>query len=99
MMERRVGSSNSYISVRWIHANPDEPVVLVSELSAARMEMRRIEYWKDGRVGIASRESSTQGTILRQAPVPELAEINADRQFVGEAISEAEFNAQWQVYT
>jgi hypothetical protein len=95
---RRVTAINSYISVRWIHVNPDDPIVLVSELNSSRMELRKIEYFKDGRVGTASRNHSNGGTMLGVEPVPELREINADPQFVGEEISEAEFTCQWEVY-
>lgn len=89
---------NSYISVRWLHANPEEPVLLVSELSAGRMELRKLEYYKSGKVGTASRTHSSGGTILSTVPVPELAEINADRQFQGHEISEDDFNSQWEAY-
>ena len=97
-MRRRVNPTNSYISVRWIHADPKDPIILVSELNSSRMELRKIEYYKDGRVGTASRNHSNGGTMLGIEPVPELREINADPQFVGEEISEAEFNSQWEVY-
>lgn len=36
--------------------------------------------------------------MLGTERVPELEEINDDPQFVGEEISEAEFNSQWDVY-
>jgi hypothetical protein len=98
MTKRRRSPGNSYISVRWIHADPDEPILLVSELSSARMELRKIEYFKSGKVGTASLEHERRGTRLGTEPVPELKEINADPQFVAEEISEAEFNAQWDVY-
>ena len=97
-MRRQGSPSSSYISVRWVHANPEYPIVLVSELNSSRMELRKIEYFKDGRVGTASRDHATGGTMLGIEPVPELQEINADPQFVGEAISEADFNSQWNVY-
>lgn len=89
---------NTYISVRWIHAHPEKPTLLVSELNAARLELRKIEYFKNGRVGTASRGHSNGGTLLGTKPVPALEEINADRQFVAEEISEVEFNTQWDAY-
>ena len=91
-------SQNSYVSVRWIHADPAYPVLLVSELNSSRMELRKIEYYKNGKVGTASRDHESGGTMLGLAPVPELAEINADRQFVGQEISETEFNSQWEAH-
>ena len=62
------------------------------------MELRKLEYYKSGKVGTASRSHSSGGTRLGTAPVPELVEINADRQFDGREISEAEFNSQWEAY-
>ena len=97
-MRRPVTATNSYISVRWIHSEPDHPIVLVSELNSSRMELRKIEYFKNGRVGTASRDHSSGGTMLGTEPIPELQEINADPQFVGEEISEAEFASQWDAY-
>lgn len=71
---------------------------MVSELNSSRLELRKIEYYKDGRVGLASRELSRLGARLGSEPVPTLAEINSDSQFVGEEISLDEFESQWSVY-
>jgi hypothetical protein len=98
MGKSRQGLGNSYISVRWIHSRPEDPIVLVSELNSARIELRKLEYFRSGKVGVASRTHSSGGTMLGTEPVPELKEINADPQFVAEGISEADFDAQWDVY-
>ena len=95
---RKQRRANSYISVRWIHADPSDPFLLVSELNSSRMELRKIEYFKNGKVTVASREHSTGDTILGTEPVPEIEDINSDAQFVAEEISESDFNAQWDVY-
>src|SRR6185503_15028408 len=44
----------SYIRVRWQHGHADEPVDLWSELDAARLETRKLEIFRDGRIGYAS---------------------------------------------
>ena len=71
---------------------------MVSELDSSLNELRKIEYFKDGSVGIASRRRSSNGTTLSIEPLPTIDTINADPQFVAEAISKAEFEAQWDVY-
>lgn len=91
-------SDVSYIRVRWLHASPDEPVELWSELDAARDETRKVEIWADGRVGYASAESVSGGTILGECPVPPMEEIAADPQFQPEIISRLAFEECWSVH-
>jgi hypothetical protein len=89
-------SGNSYIRVRWLHNHPDYPVELWSELDAERFEVRKVEFWRDGRVGFASREREVGGTVLGTVPVPSLAEIAADPEFEPQQISELEFEKCWR---
>ena len=84
--------------MKWIHSNSEYPILLVSELDESRMELRKLEYFKTGNVGIASRKKSSHGTILAKEPVPHLNEINQDRQFQGTEISKTDFESQWEVY-
>lgn len=91
-------SDVSYIRVRWLHASPDEPVELWSELDAARDETRKVEIWADGRVGYASAESVSDGTILGECPVPAMEEIAADPQFQPEIISRSAFEECWSAH-
>nr|WP_256731137.1 hypothetical protein [Ralstonia pickettii] len=62
------------------------------------METRKLEFFEDGRVGYASADHAAHGTELGLLPVPPLAEINADAQFLGISISAAEFEAVWLEY-
>jgi hypothetical protein len=89
---------HSYISVKWVHSNSEYPILLVSELSETRMETRKLEYFKSGDVGIASRKRSSNGTVLGTEPVPTSEEINRDKEFICSEISRAEFESQWEVY-
>jgi hypothetical protein len=86
----------SYLRVRWHHSSPDEPVELWSELDAGREEVRKVEIWRDGRVGYASFDEQAGGTRLGEVAVPSLDEIAADPQFEPEAISQAEFEECWR---
>ena len=87
-----------YIDVRWKQSNPEDPVRLVSELDGQRNEVRKLEFFASGQVGFASASGEAHGTGLGEAPVPSLAEINADAQFSGAAIEASTFEALWQQY-
>jgi hypothetical protein len=84
-----------YLRVGWKHQNPDDPVMLYSELNAERWEVRKVEVFRNGRCGYASPEESSGGTELGKVPVPALTEIVKDPQFEPSEISREEFEAVW----
>lgn len=86
----------SHIRVRWLHSFADEPTDLLCELDAARNEIRKIEFWADGRCGYASETVEIGGTRLATLPCPSLQEINRDPQFRAREISPAAFEQRWQ---
>ena len=83
------------IDVQWRHRSDADPTRLVSELDEQRTEIRKLEFFEDGRVGYAWADHTAHGTELGLVPVPPLAEINADPEFVGTSITAAEFDALW----
>ena len=87
-----------FIDVTWRHEDQYEPIRLVSELDAQRYETRKLEFFLGGRVEFASSRAVSGSTMLGVEPVPSLAEINADPQFIGKAISKGEFEAMWVQY-
>lgn len=86
----------NYIKVQWKHTSPNDPVVLYSELDAARWEVRKVEVFPDGRMGYAASNSAFGGSGLSKEPIPSLAEIAADPQFDPIVISRTEFEAVWE---
>jgi len=88
-----------YIDVRWHHADDEEPVRLISEIDGSGFETRKLEFYRDGRVGWAERCASHLGAELGIAPVPSLAEINIDPQFVGVELEAVAFEALWKQHT
>lgn len=84
-----------FIDVTWVHNNSSDPVRLVSELDAERNETRKLEFYRNGRVGFASEFSNSPDTMLSIEPVPQLEEINSDPQFVGVVMSSADFESLW----
>ena len=85
-----------YLRVQWKHCLEDEPVELLSELDEARFEVRKVEIFRDGRKGYASNTESERGACLSIEPVPGLAEIASDPQFLPEEISKEEFDLAWK---
>ena len=88
-----------YIDVEWIHKKIADPVRLVSELDACRSEIRKLEFFLDGKVGFASRSQNSHGTELGiEYAVPSLAEINQSPEFNGVSISSQDFETLWSMY-
>jgi hypothetical protein len=85
-----------YVKVRWIHAIPDEPVMLFSELTDDMWETRKVEVYADGRADFADSEERSGSTKLGIEPYPPLEEIAADPQFEPVVISAEEFEAAWE---
>jgi hypothetical protein len=85
-----------HISVIWKHRHRDEPARLVSELDGERFEIRKLEFFPDGSVGLASKEGESGSTRLGEATVPPLAESNEDPEFEGVPITNDEFDQLWQ---
>lgn len=90
-----LGGSVIYIDVIWHHNDPAYPVRLVSELDESRWECRKLEFYRDGRVGAASKTGATLDTALGLEPVPSIVEINQDREFTAKSMDPSAFHALW----
>lgn len=64
-----------YIDVQWRHELLSEPVRLVSELDTYRMEIRKLEFFRNGSVGRAWSGGSSLGTTLSAEPIPGVKSI------------------------
>jgi hypothetical protein len=84
-----------YIRVRWLHQDVDSPVWLISELDDDRWEVRKVEIYRDGSKGYATRNSEHNNARLGLVPVPPLDVIAADPEFLPEEITGDEFEAIW----
>lgn len=84
-----------YIDVEWRHELPSEPIRLASEIDAHRMEIRKLEFFRDGSVGWAWGGGSSLGTALSSEPIPSIDQINRDAQFRATAIDGTEFEQLW----
>ena len=80
----------------WHHDLEDEPVVLFSEVGSDNYERRKVDQYRDGRLDFADSARATGTTQLGDQQMPPLEEINADREFTGEAIDAAAFEEVWK---
>lgn len=86
---------NEYLKVRWLHQDPQYPILLFSEIGKDRYELRKVEVYADGRLEFAAEEWSSGDTALGDLPVPPVAEIAADPEFMVESTSRTEFEMMW----
>ncbi|MCS3726487.1 DUF6881 domain-containing protein [Bradyrhizobium betae] len=85
----------TYLKVKWIHAYPNQPVLIYSELDHDRWELRKVEIFPDGRMLYADPEVEFKETGLSMEPLPSFEKIAADPEFEPEVISKAEFERIW----
>jgi len=83
-----------FIKVIWFHQSADEPILLYSELDHNNFEVRKIEFFRNNKIGIANTDFEKH-SMLGQIEVPELTEINKDPEFYGMEISKEEFEIVW----
>ena len=84
-----------YFDITWHHDSADDPIRLLSEIGADGYEKRKLEFFRDGRVGYASEIESSDTTMLSINRVPRLDVIVAQAEFSGERISGEQFEALW----
>ena len=88
-----------YLKVRWLHEDPETPVLLFSELDEESWEVRKVEVFADGSADFADGNSETARTFLSLEPLPSIEEIARDQQFLPEIIGHAEFERAWEAAT
>ncbi|MFE6612418.1 DUF6881 domain-containing protein [Amycolatopsis sp. NPDC057786] len=85
-----------YLRIVWSHDFGEEPVEILSEVGSDGYECRKVERFRDGRVGWADEKDEVGGTGLGEVPVPPLAEINAQQEFEASRITGDEFERVWR---
>ncbi len=86
-----------YIRVEWVHSDPNEPILLYTEIDANRFETRKVDLFADGRIGFACDGEATLslGTDLSPEPLPTVEEIASDPEFRAARIAREEFEEVW----
>ena len=87
-----------YVKYIWIHEREKYPILFYSQLDSDRFEVRKIELWKNGKIGLASEDFKVGETDLGEIAMPELDEFNLDPEFCAFEISEEEFEIIWRKY-
>ena len=84
-----------YLKVKWMHEFDDEPVLLYSELTENRLELRKVEVFPNGDFGYAYDDIFKGTTQLSDTIIPLEDEIAEDPQFVPVLITKSEFEEIW----
>ena len=94
-----------WIKIIWKHEYSDEPYEILMELSDNRMTVRKIEFFKDGKIGYAIGDLEINGTGLNEEVFPSIDEYNRlnmiyknpndKEELLAENISVSEFESLW----
>jgi hypothetical protein len=84
-----------YLFVKWMHNNPEYPVLLYSELDDSKFEIRKVEIFPDGSKGYAGESEEFGKTRLGIEPIPSISEIAKDPEFEPREITQEEFEKIW----
>jgi len=87
-----------FLKIEWIHEMADEPYLIYAELDDAGYENRKMEIFKNGRIGYATQSSEFGGSILSEHPYPTVEEVAANAEFIPMQISKEEFESIWNEY-
>jgi hypothetical protein len=85
-----------YWKIYWHHDSPDEPVAIYSEIDPDDYESRRVEEFRNGRVGWADKKGEHGGTSLAYIKFEDIEAVREQPEFSAFAISEGEFEGAWQ---
>ncbi|MFI5545662.1 DUF6881 domain-containing protein [Streptomyces sp. NPDC051815] len=85
-----------YLKLVWHHESTDDPQVIWTEIDDNDIEIRKIEHYADGRLGLAGGGQSNGSTELGLWSVPPLEEIKKSPEFSPKEISPADFENEWR---
>ena len=79
----------------WHHEDPHDPIRLYEEVGDDRMELRKVEEFRDGRL-VRADPIGDGPTSLSWVPVPNLAEIESQAEFTVQVLTLAQFDEVWE---
>lgn len=95
----KTNKNMEYYKIQWIHNFEDEPVLIFSEVGEDKYETRKVEIYKNGKIGYAFENLEFNGAGLSEKPFPPLNELNGKDEYeeiLTSEISIGEFEAIWQ---
>lgn len=90
---------STYIFSKWKNSPEGCPDEFYSELNSTRREIRKVEVFKGGELGFASKSGASSNTRLGTEPVPSVAAIQRQAEFDIEEISKEDFEVMWKTAT
>jgi hypothetical protein len=85
-----------YLKVEWHHEFADEPTVLYSEVDSSGYETRKVEKYRDGRLGWADKSAAMGSTQLGEVPIGPIEDIASQDEFSPTIINVDEFEELWR---
>jgi len=85
----------SHFVATWHHEDPDDPIRIYEEIGDDRMELRKVEEFRDGRL-IRADSINDGPTSLSWVPVPDIVEIEDQAEFTVEVLTDAMFDEVWR---
>ena len=85
----------TYFACEWHHESPDDPVLLYEELDDDRMELRKVEEFRDGRRLRSDRIDPDCLPTLSWVEIPPLEKIDAGPEFKVLPLTADGFQSVW----
>lgn len=84
-----------YLKCIWFHNFEDEPILIYSEFDKERNETRKVEIFRNGKIGCAN-DKKEYNSFLGLEPIPDIDEINESEEFYAMKICSEEFEVVWK---
>ncbi|MGJ7535975.1 MULTISPECIES: DUF6881 domain-containing protein [unclassified Variovorax] len=84
-----------YTRVDWKHDVAGDPLTIFTELDGQLWEQRKIEVFRDGKLGYADNDEESGGSMLGIEPWPNLETLGREPEFEIADISKEEFEGRW----
>lgn len=87
--------SMEYLKVEWFHNNEYDPYLIYCEINSLREEIRKVEVFRNNQLGYTDKNIEMLDTRLSLTKIPSNEEINSQKEFSLQVISQDEFEEIW----
>lgn len=88
-----------YTNVKWDHHNPNIPIEIFRECDNDYWETRKIEYFRDGKIVIASIDIKESEAMLSDRPFTPNSEMSKIDGYFEKDITVEQFDSIWEKVT